>query len=248
MSAELIRSQTLVEGGMTETEAERVAAGIAQTKLDKELQSEASVFGDRILHNLRGALDDPEFAEGASELLRQCTVLTWSALEVVAQEIFVGVLNTRPSLVSRLSADESAKRLFPLKSIAIEALIEYEFDLSRHIGDLLAQLRAVDSVPVMKTAFYALFPGADKLRVALGDTALWALNQRRHLILHKRGVVDREYLEKTGEDLQAGQQLAITASELEAYMLAVVGVGSELLISAAGSSGESLADTVSPSS
>jgi hypothetical protein len=244
MTAELIRSQTLVDGGMTEAEAERVAAGIARTELDKELHSETSRFGDSILHELRGALDDPEFAEGASELLRQATVLTWSALEVAAQEIFAEVLNTRPAMVARLSADESAKRAFPLKSIAFEALVEYEFDLSRHMGDLVAGLRAVDSVPMMKTAFSALFPGAEKLRIALGDQTLWTLNQRRHLILHRRGVVDQAYLVRTGEDLDVGHQLATTSSELEAYLRAVVVAGSELLISANEPSAGSPADPV----
>jgi hypothetical protein len=36
------------------------------------------------------------------------------------------------------------------------------------------------------------------------------------------------------EDLETGQQLAITSFDLEAYLRAVVGVGSELLRAAAG--------------
>ena len=51
--------------------------------------------------------------------------------------------------------------------------------------------------------------------------------------MHKRGVVDREYLDKTGADLQVGQQLRTTTSDLEQHLDAVVIVGCKLLISAA---------------
>jgi len=95
------------------------------------------------------------------------------------------------------------------------------------------QLRAVDTVPVMRAVFSALFPSANDLREALGHKSLWILNQRRHLIVHKRGVVDQEYLDKTGVDLQVGQQLRVTTSDLEQHLDVVVIVGCKLLISAA---------------
>jgi len=224
----------LIDAGTPEDEAEQIAVRVARERMATELESDADAFGGRVLGNLREALANSQFAEGAFELLRQCTVLTWSALEVLSQETFVELLNTMPSLIVRLSNDESARRLFPLKSIAIETLVDHEFDMSHHMGEHLIQLRAVDSVPIMRSVFSALFPSANELHRAFGDTALWTLNQRRHLIVHKRGVVDREYLTKTGENLETGEQLAVTPAELEIYLRAVVNVGSELLRNAAG--------------
>jgi hypothetical protein len=234
VTSERIRARTLIHAGTPEDEAVRIAISVAKERMATELQSEADAFSDRVLSNLMDALHDSKFAEGAVELLRQSTVLTWSAFEVLSQETFVELLNMRPSLTLRLSADESARRHFPLKSVAMETLVEHGFDLSHHMGDLVARLRAVDSVPVMRSAFSALLPAAHDLHVALADRSLWTLNQRRHLIVHKRGVIDREYLAKTDEDLETGQQLAITSFDLEAYLRAVVGVGSELLRAAAG--------------
>jgi hypothetical protein len=57
-------------------------------------------------------------------------------------------------------ADETTKRLFPWKSIMFEDLVKHDFDLSR-MGQVLLELRAVDTVPVMRAVFSALFPNAD---------------------------------------------------------------------------------------
>jgi hypothetical protein len=228
--AEKIRAQTLVEDGTPEDEAERIAQGIARERLAAELRSEPKIFGDRTLDSLRGALEEKVFEEGASELLRQCTVLVWSALEVLAQEVFTEILNAKPMLATRLYEGEATKKLFPWKSIMFDDLVRHDFDLSRKMGQVLLELRAIDTIPLMRAVFAALFPGADDLREAFGDKSLWILNQRRHLIVHKRGVVDRDYLNKTGADIQLGQQLTVTTSDLEQHMDAVIVVGSELLI------------------
>jgi hypothetical protein len=229
VTAERIRARNLIDNGTAEGESERIAVGIARQRMSTELKNESAHFGDRVLDSLRQALDSCEFADGASELLRQSTLLSWSALEVLAQDTFVELLNAKPGLTMRLCTDETTKKLFQLKAIGIETLIEHEFDLSRRMGHVLIRLRAIDSVPVMRSTFSVLLPTAEKLREALSDKILWTLNQRRHLIVHKRGVVDQEYLDKTGEDREIGEQLVVTASELEGYVRAVAATGSELL-------------------
>ena len=140
-TAERIRAQTLVEAGTREDEADRIALGIARERLAGELLTEPKIFGDRVLDSLRAALNEGIFAEGASELLRQCTVLAWSALEVLAQEVFTEILNARPLFATRLYADETTKRLFPWKSRTSEDLIEHDFDLSHKMGQVLLELR-----------------------------------------------------------------------------------------------------------
>jgi len=53
------------------------------------------------------------------------------------------------------------------------------------------------------------------LQKHLRNPKLWLLQQRRHLIVHRRGVVDKQYLEKTGEKLNVGEQLLPTPAEIE---------------------------------
>jgi hypothetical protein len=63
----------------------------------------------------------------------------------------------------------------------------------------------------------------------LGHKDLWILNQRRHLIVHRRGVIDREYLEKTGETLEIGDLLTVTPQEITGYFGRVRDAGVAIL-------------------
>jgi hypothetical protein len=230
--AERIRVRTLISEGTTKEEAEQIATRNALKKFQAEVQTEAHSYGDQVLRHLQEAHRDEEFSQGAAELLGQCLVLTWSALEVLAQDTFIELLNAKPNLTSRLFADESAKKLFQLKSITIDTIVENDFDLSHRMGHVFVRSRPIDSIPVMRTTFSVLLPDAAALNAALANPLLWTLNQRRHLIVHRRGIVDREYLEKTGESIDAGTTLNITATELEHYLRAVIEFGAELLDSA----------------
>ena len=79
----------------------------------------------------------------------------------------------------------------------------------------------------------ALFPANVRLRTALTQRDLWTLFQRRHLIVHRRGIVDRRYLEATGEGREMGARLAITPQELTKH-LGVVVEAAGALVAAAG--------------
>jgi hypothetical protein len=61
------------------------------------------------------------------------------------------------------------------------------------------------------------FAGQD-LHKHLRNPRLWLLQQRRHLIVHRRGVVDKQYLENTGEKIKVGEQLTPTPTEIEEYV------------------------------
>ncbi len=70
------------------------------------------------------------------------------------------------------------------------------------------------------------------VEAALGGQDLWVLCQQRHLIVHRRGVLDARYLEKTGEARQIGQRLVVTPAEFESQIDGVVNAGRVLLIAA----------------
>jgi hypothetical protein len=71
------------------------------------------------------------------------------------------------------------------------------------------------------------------LRACLSDHELWLLAQRRHLIVHRRGIVDNRYLESTGEKLVPGSQISISPSDIERGLDIVCSAGIELLKSVA---------------
>jgi hypothetical protein len=170
-----------------------------------------------------------ELSRGGEELLRQCTVLIWSSLEVLAQDLFIAILNRQPQSVINLIRDEDARRLFQIKALQFETLAEFGYDVSGHMGDILARARSIDSIPVMKIVYRILSSGCREVIEALNDRVLWLLVQRRNLIVHRRGIVDADYLAATADNLDIGSELIISPEQLATYLTAAMRAASALL-------------------
>jgi hypothetical protein len=180
---------------------------------------------ERIMQNV---IDDG-FFHAATELLRQGTVLTWSALEVLCNDLFVQLLNFLPDLSLNLLEDEKAGKRFSLKSIPIKTVHDFGYDLSKKTGILFTQRQSISSTEVMRDVFDVLCSESQELRNLLLQDRLWLLNQRRNLIVHKRAVVDEFYLSVTGEKTPLGSALEITVTDIETDLQLVRNVGIELL-------------------
>ena len=83
----------------------------------------------------------------------------------------------------------------------------------------------------MKAVYSVLVPTNTSLNHALADRELWMLYQRRHLIVHRRGVVDQAYLDATGETFTIGTHLTVTPDDFEKALSVVVSAGTALGLS-----------------
>jgi hypothetical protein len=229
--AERIRSRKLVDEGATEEEANQKALSKATDRFSQEQQLEENIqqLSSQVLESLEANLREEEFSRASSELLRQGTASVWSAFEVLVQDLVTTLLNARPDVAIALLTHEHTKSLFQLKALPVDTLAAYNFNVSESLGSILIRHRSVDTVPVMKAVFGVLLPEAEKLRNILDQRDLWILNQRRHLLVHRRGVVDAAYLEKTGEIIFLGDELIIRPSDLEQYLTVVCKAGIELV-------------------
>jgi hypothetical protein len=156
-------------------------------------------------------------------------VLTWSAVEVLARDAFVYLLDGRPAYADRLLSDASNKKRFSADRIEWQTLASYGFDLSSNLGTYLISKSDLKNVPAIRSAYGALFPDADDLRTALADQRLWDLSHQRHLIVHKGGVVDQAYLEATGAGLALGDLITVSPGEVETMLSAALCMGTELI-------------------
>jgi hypothetical protein len=168
---------------------------------------------------------DGVFRDAAREIRYQACVMTWVALEVLAQDLFVSALNASPGLLARLRNDRDCKKKFDLDSIDMDVLLKYRFDVSKSIGDILIDRYSIDTMPAMKTVFGALCPDSKSLRILLDSRDLWLLSQRRNLIVHRRGVVDSRYVERTGEKSKPGDVVDVKFSEIDGCVRGAVNVG-----------------------
>ena len=82
---------------------------------------------------------------------------------------------------------------------------------------------------VIKDVLDAIFPKETELRDCLSDPDIWLLWQRRHLIVHRRGIVDQSYLAKTSDVPQLGSRLSVSSGYVEASLLRVVGAATAVV-------------------
>lgn len=232
LMAERIRAR----GIENEKEREPAALKIAKERFAEYLQGEGrEVIVDDVLARLKELQDEPESLAAARELTRQGVVLVWSAVEVLARDSFVFLLNRRPILAEQLLAEKEKanRKRFSVDRIDWKTLEEYGYDLSENLGTFLISKADLTSVPAIRDAYGALFPAATELGRKLKDRRLWDLCQKRNLLVHRRGIVDQKYLANTGDTLPLGADLWIHPSEVEDLLEAGLQIGTEIISSVA---------------
>jgi hypothetical protein len=182
---------------------------------------------------LARTLRDVDFARAAEDLLAETLVMTWGALEVLIADVVRCVVNREPSLALQLvSKDPSKKHV--RGTVSIETLASYDFSIKDLMGDLLFEEQKLDSLQRMRDIVSVLFPGASALHAALGNVEIYHLWQRRHLIVHRRGVVDDRFIKITGAGNRIGERLKVTPDKVRSAYTLVVSTGTKLLAATRG--------------
>lgn len=189
---------------------------------------------DNTINFLLGGIKETNSKIAINELLRQAMVMTWGAFEVLSRDVFVAYLNSNPSEVQKLTADPDTRKVFQAKSVDLDVLSSFGYDISKNMGDVFANVYDLSSLGAIKQTFVILFPLNKVLHDRLRDQELWILHQRRHLIVHRRGIVDKRYLDMTGEKLKIGEQLTPKPSEIQEYIALVGESGAALVAAVAG--------------
>jgi hypothetical protein len=225
-------------GELTEPQKSRVLSR-ARDAMDKEMESpEASNAFKASFFDFLNGVARSGFAnveEAALELLRQGMVLVWGSFEVLCRDLFVAHVNMKPKDVLKLLAEPNTKRRLQLRGLDFETLAQNDFNVADKIGTIIAMDQDLSRLVVLKDIFTALFPERDILRKSLSDKDLWLLNQRRHLIVHQRAIVDQQYIASTGDSLPLGKRLRPTPNEIDASLRLVSDTGLVVLKEVAGS-------------
>jgi len=81
----------------------------------------------------------------------------------------------------------------------------------------------------IKNTIGRLFPTHADGKEALQKHELWSLFQRRHLIVHRCGVVDTKFLQEVGGSQQPGSVLVLGPKDLDRDLAATLAFGCQLL-------------------
>ena len=231
--------------GLTD-ELKKMAYETADLRMSEFMQSSEGegFFRDEIVSELGRTLRSKDIAAAAQELLAQSIVSTWSVFENFSRSIIVEHLNANPRLAEAVVSSAAMKDFFGRKPISIETIARFGYDLSSAMGDALFEDRRLDSLGLIKPIFREIFDDG-KVSIALGDE-IWDLNQLRHLFVHRRGLVDRDYLEKSKRAVKLGERLHLKSDDLVISLNAVLRV---IFAIASSLSGEEDVETASdPSS
>jgi hypothetical protein len=87
----------------------------------------------------------------------------------------------------------------------------------------------LDNLPRMRDVLSALLPNVERVHEAMAARSLWLLWQRRHLIVHRRGLVDAKFIANTGETIALGSRIAIVGKDIDEAVLTVTNAAGALL-------------------
>lgn len=234
--AERIRQLSDAQPGSELTpEAEARALGIAHRKMDEERESDAARkpiprLAESTLSVLESHFREAQFEDAAQDLILQTLASIWGAFELLANDVVEISLNENPNLAGLLVNENPAKRHFPIKAVSIEFLMDHGFNISGSMGDIILGERRLSSLEAIRDVFSTFAPENSAVHKALGSDILWRLWQRRHVVVHRRGLVDRGYLERTGDTEQSvGQRLMVRSDDIEEAFATVRDAGAAIL-------------------
>jgi phage FluMu protein gp41 len=231
--AELIRCRTKVElREITETEVESVAHEIALNRMSEELKNPEIIsrHSEETTALLRRHLADGGFRASSQELLRQVLVICWGAFEILANDTVKALLNAKPKMISRFMEVRPYREFLSARWL-MDSLETRNFNLSSTMGEVFCEVVKLDSLEKIREAIRVGL-GSDVIDAVLKDERLWKISQQRHLIVHRRGIVDARYIERTSGNETIGGALMLEGQYIEGCLEVVRDVGCKIFSTA----------------
>jgi hypothetical protein len=113
----------------------------------------------------------------------------------------------------------------------IEALEAKDFNLSSAMGDVFCEVAKLDTLEKIRDAIHISLADPSVDSVLKGER-LWKMSQQRHLIVHRRGLIDARYLERTSDRAAVGAPLILDGDYIEATLTVVRDAGCGIFTSA----------------
>lgn len=175
------------------------------------------------------SLVQPQLLTAAQDLILQCTVSVWAAMETFVSDFVRNLINLEPNRALTLLSDDECKKRIGKTRWTLEQLLESGLDLSSKVGDLVLSENDLSDLVSIKVVLFALFDRPVGLVKALEDDAVYLLGKSRHLLVHRAGRVDLKFERETASRWKAGTLLSISADELRNYAKVAVTVVEETM-------------------
>ncbi len=196
----------------------------------KELISEALDDGEKSFSEM---LRSDIVYEPYRSLLYAGIVWTWCSFEVLMKDLWEAALNmrgkhTRKSTlrgISRLASIQSDS-LIQGKYISLDYLAKYDYNLSNSLGTALVYKFDFTSPYGIKEAYLCAFPRSVAIRETLENKVLIELEARRNVIVHRAGILDAVFCDKTGTNRkEISNKLELSSEDVYEFGDAVIDIG-----------------------
>jgi hypothetical protein len=170
---------------------------------------------------------DSEYNYARDDVLRQCFVMTWNSLEILARDGFESLIRRDPRCLVRLCKTEFARKRIGnanCRQIIAGEPRDPEWVVDRLNFSNLATIRQSYCESLEKATNDELARLLDP-----SNRSIDLIYERRHLIVHRRGVVDDKYVEKTGDALAIGSELVISGDDLGRTLAVIIDTGLAIL-------------------
>jgi hypothetical protein len=152
---------------------------------------------------------NPQGRKGYDAILASLIIGSWTAFETMAADLWEAALNEHPEKLAELSGEtqgfkrgEKQERSQPKqvqekgggKTVYLEALTENNYDVEKKMGTILRHRFGFSSLFGARMAYGAAF-GEEAMDVkrCVMDDSLDALSAVRNVLVHKSGVIDKDY-------------------------------------------------------
>ncbi len=156
----------------------------------------------------------------ALELIIQGYLQAWSSFEVFVRDYIELYINKHPEKCINIINSDVLKKRVDLKKISYEFLSVNDFNISDKLGSLVVDTYDCSDLLVAKEIIKKVNENEETSDV-LDSNELWQFFQTRHLLIHKRGIVDQAYIDKTGLDTAVGERISIRPTKLK-YTLDII--------------------------
>ncbi len=178
-------------------------------------------------------LDHLDLESPARALLYAACSSAWSSLECVSKDAWIAALNSRPFQLAQQALtklpDEPAIDGLTGKQVSVGLLARHGFDLRNSLGTLLSPKFDFTSMSGIRTAYEAAFGRSSELTKLLSVPEISHLEATRHLVVHRAGLVDEEYIRRTGDSVTIGTQLPLTGARVSELANSAIAAGGRLL-------------------
>ena len=141
-------------------------------------------------------------------------------------------MNARPLTLGQptfnLLPDDSKESEVSSKTIQVGLAAKFGFDLRTHLGTILSERYDFTSVGGIKKAYKTAFQSIDTLNKNLDNPVLFKLEQTRNLLVHRAGIIDDAYKNKTRCPQSCGEELAVSDAEFEEFIISSLDATIEL--------------------